>query len=193
MGLINFFKTGTGNELSAAKGSDGRVNVSSRSDGRGYYNSRDESESYVMVFDDANAASSTTDFVAYLKNDKTNGKHLVIRSASVNCEVLSKISFHIVTGTATGGAAITPTNLNQAGVARSATVTARGPTDSSSSPLAGLTADKEVDHVNCVAGGHEEFRFLDQLRIGQDQAIGVRMDAGTDDSQVFGVIFFYFE
>ncbi len=59
--------------------------------------------------------------------------------------------------------------------------------------MSGLTADKEFDHVQVVAGGHEEFRFQDQIRLGQDQAVGIRMDAGTADSQVFGVIFFYFE
>jgi len=47
--------------------------------------------------------------------------------------------------------------------------------------------------VQVIAGGHEEFRFQDQVRIGQDQAVAIRMDAGTADSQVFGVIFFYFE
>ena len=78
-----------------AKGSDSRLDVSSRSDGRGYYNSRDNSESYSLLFDDANA--SANDFVVYLRNDKTDGKHIVIRSASVNGEVVSKFSFVKVT------------------------------------------------------------------------------------------------
>lgn len=174
-----------------AKGSDGRLNVSSRADGRGYYNSRDASESYSLVFDDANATA--LDFVVYLKNTKTDGKHLVIRSASVNGEVTSKFSFLLVTGTAGGGATATPTNLNQAGQAKQATAIALTTADSGSTPMSGLTAGVEFDHVQVTAGGHEEFRFQDQVRLGEGQAVAMRMDAGTADSQVFGVIYFYFE
>ena len=190
MALLDFFNDRDG-KREVAHGSDGRVNVSSRSDTRGYYNSRDESESFTLVYDDANATSN--DFVVYLKNDKTDGKHLVVRSASVNCEVNTKISFHLVTGTAGGGTAATPLNLNQGGVARAATVTALTTADSGVTPMSGLTADLEIDHVNCLASSHEEFRFEDQLRLGQGQAISLRMDAGTADSQIFGVIYFYFE
>lgn len=174
-----------------AHGSDSRLNVSSRADGRGYYNSRDESESYVLIFDDANVTA--LDFIVYLKNTKTDGKHLVVRSASINCEVNTKASFITVTGTAGGGTTSTPANLNFAGIAKSATVIALTTVDSGVTPMSGLTADVEIDHVNCLAGGHEEFRFQDQLRLGQDQAIALRMDAGTANSQIFGVIFFYFE
>lgn len=190
MAELSYDNDSTGN-LQKVKGSDGRLNTSSRSDGRGYYNSRDESQSYVLTFDDANATA--LDFVVYLKNDKTDGQHLVVRSASVNCEVLTKVSFQLVTGTAGGGATATPTNLNFAGKARSATATALTTADSGSTPMSGLAADTEIDHVNCLAGGHEEFRFQDQLRLGQNQAIALRMDAGTADSQIFGVIYFYFE
>ena len=190
MARIQFIERTSGNQ-GEVQGSDSRLDVSSRSDGRGYYNSRDESESYSLVFDDANATA--LDFVVYLKNDKTDGKHLVIRSASVNGEVTSKFSMLTVTGTAGGGTTATPVNLNFAGVARSATATALTTADSSATPMSGLTADQEIDHVQVLAGGHEEFRFQDQVRLGQDQAVAIRMDAGTADSQVFGVIFFFFE
>lgn len=190
MGKVDFSNDVTNSE-EQAKGSDGRLNVSSRSDGRGYYNSRDESQSFSLVFEDANA--TTNDFVVYLRNDKEDGKHMVIRSASINGEVVSKFSFMTVTGTAAGGTTATPVNLNFAGKVQTATVTALSTADSSVTPMSGLTADKEIDHVQVTAGGHEEFRFQDQIRIGQNQAIAIRMDAGTADSQVFGVIFFYFE
>jgi len=177
--------------LEEAQGSDGRINVSSRADGRGYYNSRDKSESYSLLYNDANA--SINDFVVYLKNAKTDGKHIVIRSVQVNSEVLSKFSFVTVTGVAGGGTARTAVNLNQAGVARDATITALATADSSSTPMSNLTADKEIDHIQVAAGGYGEFKFQDQLRLGQGQAVAIRMDAGTADSQVFGVIYFYFE
>lgn len=190
MSLLDFFNGRTG-AREVARGSDGRVNVSSRSDSRGYYNSRDESESYSLIFDDANATA--LDLIVYLRNDKTDGKHLVIRSASVNCEVNTKVSFVTVTGTAAGGATATPVNLNFGGVAKAATATALATADSGATPMSGLTAEVEMDHINCLAGGHEEFRFQDQVRLGQGQAVAIRMDAGAADSQIFGVIFFYFE
>ena len=145
----------------------------------------------MLIFDDENA--TTLDFVVYLKNTKTDGKHLVLRSASANTEVNMKLSILTVTGTAGGGVEAAPANLNFAGVAKTATVTALTTADSGVTPMTGLTADVEIDHVNCLANGHEEFRFQDQVRLGQDQAIALRMDSGTADSQIFGVIYFYFE
>ncbi len=190
MSLIDFFNDVTGFR-EVAHGSDGRVNTSSRSDTRGYYNSRDESESYVLIFDDENVTN--LDFPVYLRNDKTDGKHMVIRSASVNASANVKVSFLTVTGTAAGGTSATPANLNRGGVSRTAAVTALTTADSNATPMSGLTADVEFDHVNVLANGHEEFRFQDQVRLGQDQAIALRMDSGSADTNIFGVVFFYFE
>ena len=136
MGLIDFFNDVDG-KREVAHGSDGRVNVSSRSDGRGYYNSRDESESYVLTFFDTRATAA--DYVLYLKNDKTDGSHLIVSNAHAGSQTGAAV-FKLITctGTVTGGAAATPVNLNQAGVARSATVTARTATDSNASPLASV-------------------------------------------------------
>ncbi len=190
MPRIQYIDDVTGN-LQEVHGSDSRFNTSSRSDGRGFYNSRDESESYSFVFDDANCTA--LDVVAHLQNTKTDGKHMVIRSASVNSDSNSAFSFNLMTGTAGGGAvAATPVNLNQAGVARTATVTANTVVDSDASPITGLTTGSEFDHVNVPANGHEEFRFEDQIRIGQDQAVGIVNKLGTGVS-CFGIIFFYFE
>ena len=187
---VDYTSDSTGGE-EKAKGSDNRLNVSSRADGRGYYNSRDNSESYVFVFNDANC--SVGDYTAYLKNDKTDGKHMVIRSASVNSDTLSAFEIVTVAGTAAGGAVTSaPANLNQAGVARSATVTAATVVDSYTTPISGLTDVLEFDHVNVSAGGHEEFRFQDEFRLGQNQAIAIKVKVGTGVS-CFGVIFFYFE
>ena len=190
MTKINFL-TDTNGVESEAKGSDGRVNVSSRSDGRGYYNSRDESESYTLLFDTANCTA--LDFIVHLQNKKTDGKHLVIRSIGINSDAASSFDVVTVTGTAGGGAvAASAVNLNQAGVAKTATITANTVVDADNSAITGLTAVDIIDQVNVVAGGHEEFRFMDQLRLGQDQAVGIRCKSGTNPSG-FGVIFFYFE
>lgn len=187
---LNYTDDVKGN-IQEVQGSDGRLNVSSRADGRGYYNSRDKSESYTLTFNDAGA--TIADWVVYLKNDKTDGKHLVIRSASINGEVLSSFELHTVTGTAADGASATPLNLNQAGVARSATATAMTVADSETTPIAGLTSAAKIDQLQVVAGGHGEFLLNDQLRIGQDQAIAIKMSAGAANKICSGVIFFYFE
>ncbi len=190
MGRIQFIDDVLGN-FQETHGSDSRLNVSARSDTRGYYNSRDESESFTLLFDDANCTA--LDFCVHLQNTKTDGKHMVIRSASVNSDSNSAFDFVLVTGTAGGGAvAATPVNLNQAGVAKTATVTANTVVDSDANPITGLTVGSELDHVNVLANAHEEFRFQDQVRIGQDQAVGIRCKIGTGVS-CFGIIFFYFE
>lgn len=178
--------------LEKVKGSDNRQNVSSRADGRGYYNSRDESESFSLTFADASA--TTDDYVVFLSNDKTDGKDLVIRSASINGAVASSFEFLRVSGTPSGGAvAATPFNLNVSGKTKSATATAMTVVNSNSSPIGGVSDVGLIDHVSLVANGHEEFRFHDQLRIGQDQCIAIKMRSGAADSACFGVIFFYFE
>ncbi len=175
------------------QGSDGRLNVSSRADGRGYYNSRDESESYILLFNDASATGSTNDVIVHLQNKKTDGKHMVIRSIGINSTSASGWDVVTVTGTAGGGAvAATPVNLNQAGVAKTAAVTANTVVSSNSSPITSIVTVDEIDHITLGANGHEEFRFQDQLRLGQDQAIAIRCKTGTDVLG-FGVIFFYFE
>lgn len=173
-----------------AKGSDGRGNVSSRTDTRSYYISRDESESYSLVFDDANCSAG--DFVVYWKNTNTQGKHLVIGAAGVNSENVGSFKIHIVTGTAAGGATVTPVCLNRA-APKSAAATALATADSDSTPMSGLTSEVEIDHVGVVAGGHEEFRLGDRLRLGQDQAIAIEMDVGVNSTHVWGVIFGFYE
>ena len=180
--------------LEKVKGSDNRQNVSSRSDSRRYYNSRDRSETYSLVFDDANA--TTGDFIAYLRNNKTDGKTMVISAVGLNCAAASSsFKLSVVTGTAGGGTAATPTNLNQADKAKSATVTALITADSGVTPMSGLTEDKVIDHAGINAAyGHEEFRLDDTLRIGQDQAVAIELEyAAASDVRAFGVIFFYFE
>ena len=176
------------------EGSDNRFNTSSRSDGRGYYNSRDESESYSAIFDDANASGG--DYVLYVKNDTADGKHMVIRSVGVNCEAAgSSFALLTVTGTPAGGATVTPTNLNQAGISKIAAVTSQAPADSSVTPMTGLSDGNIIDCAG-IAGafGHQEFRLQDQVRIGQGQALAIKVDSATAaDVRAFGVMFFYFE
>lgn len=191
MGLLKYFSDRKGEGLQDVRGSDNRLNTSARSDGRGYYNSRDDSESFSLLFDDANCTAG--DIIVHLQNKKTDGKHLVLRSIGINSDSVSEWDIVTVTGTAGGGAvAATPNNLNFAGVAKTAAVTANTVVDSDTTPISNLTVVDEFDHLAVIAGGHEEFRFENQVRLGQDQAVAVRCKTGTGVSG-FGVIFFRFE
>ena len=176
------------------KGSDARLNVSSRADGRGYYNSRDESETYSLAFDDANA--STADYIVYIKNDKTDGKEMVFSELIAGCESSSAIyKLSLVTGTAVGGATLTPTNDNQAGQSKESTSTSVGPADSSATPMTGLTESKVFTQFSTSgAYASKDVSLRDQIRLGQGQALALELDfAGAADVRTFGTIFFFFE
>jgi len=192
MSLIDFFNDRLGFR-EVARGTDGRVNVSSRSDSRGYYNSRDQSESFYLTFFDTRGTAN--DYVAYLKNDKTDKSHMVIREISAGSQSGAAV-FKLIraTGTVTGGDSATPFNLNSGGLIEPAAVTARTASDSNASPLANVTEDALIDLIGQDAAyGHEEFHLDDQLRIGPGQAIAVEFDIGSTDDDVFGRISFYFE
>tara|TARA_R110002126_G_scaffold285219_3_gene435392 strand:- start:166 stop:738 length:573 start_codon:yes stop_codon:yes gene_type:complete len=175
-----------------AHGSDGRLNVSSRSDERMYYNSRDKSQTYSLVFDDASCTSG--DFNVALCNDSTDGKHMVLHSIGVNADAAVTMKLHLVTGTAGGGAVATlPLNLNRAGTSNAASATASTVVNSDSSPISGLTSAGVFDHAFLQAGGHEEFRIQDSIRLGQGQTVAIEADTATAGTRVAGVIFFYYE
>ena len=185
-----------GSGFDEVQGSDRRFNVSSRSDGRAYYNSRDRSESYVATFDDANATAA--DYVFYLKNTKTDGKHLVIQHVGLNCEGTYGVFKMVLVDSSvspSGGTTITPVNNNQAGVAKSATVDCQGPTDSDSTPMTlSAVTDQLAIFSSSSAFGSFDFSFDDQVRLGQNQAIAIELDAASATSvRTFGAVFFYFE
>lgn len=176
-------------------GSDNRLNTSSRSDSRGYYNSRDESETYTMVFDDASATAN--DFVAYLKNTKADGKHLVVDRVEVyTASATGVFKLHTVDSSVppAGGSAISPTNLNQGGIARTSTSDAQGPSDSSATPMT-IASTLDQPGITGTSGAFAlgVIKMTDELRLGQNQAIALEYDAGTADSRVFGTIYFFFE
>ncbi len=174
------------------QGSDGRINTSSRSDSRFYYNSRDTSQAYSLTWDDA--STSAADYVLYIRNDRTDGKHLVIRSIGFNSDNTGVFKLWTTSGTASGPPAVTPACLNRAKT-NSATVTALTAVTSASTPLALTSVDLLVDIASIgTTFGHEEFRLRDGLRLGEDQAIAIELDtAGGDPDRTWGTIFFYFE
>jgi len=175
-------KTGS---VEKSQGSDNRLNVSSRQDSRRYYNSRDESEAFSLVWDDTDSAAG--DHIVYWKNTDTTGRELVFSSVGLNSANACSFKLHVVTGTAVG-TSITPACLNRASPksAQAVTVEAAG------TAITGLTEQVEIDHAACTAGGHEEFRLDDSLRLGQDEAIAIEYEQGTT-GRTWGVIFAYYE
>lgn len=180
-------------QLEEQSGSDRRRNVSSRSDGRGFYNARDKGLAFSMVFRDANCTAG--DWNATLFNDRTDGLHMVIHAVGLNAEATSEVELLQITGTAATGAVVAvPFNLNPAKFTNVAQVIAHTSPDSDASPVSGIVAAGEVDHVLIPAYGHEELRLDDMFRLGPGQGCGVRAGVlHTAGALISGVIFFFFE
>ena len=187
MGIEILYRSDKNGGDERALGSDGRLNVSSRTDSRGYYNSRDEGQSYSLPFDFQSASAG--EFAVYWKNTSTT-KAIVIRSIGVNAVQNARIKLHYVTGTAAAGGLIAPTNLNKSSPNFASSITMEGA--SAGTGITGLTSDGVIDFVYVNANGHEEFRLDDQLRLGQNDAIAIEYEEGTD-GDFSGVIFGYYE
>ncbi len=176
----------TGNQ-GFVQGSDGRLNTSSRSDSRAYYNSRDVGRTFSLVWNNTNSSSGK--HVVYWKNTSTT-RDLVISSIGFNSDINANFELNFVTGTAAGTSA-TPTNLNQSSGKTAAAVAFHN------ADVTGLTVSAEIDHAYVVAGGHEELRLGDRVRLGQDDAIAVRIETsfGAVGAPIHtaGVIFGYYE
>ena len=175
-----------------AEGSDGRLNVSSRSDPRAYYNSRDEEQTFSLVWN-FNAANND-EFAAYWRN-ASDSKTLVISAVGLNCDETCTFKLHFVTGTAAGGTELTPVNLNKSSskAAPDDSVVMAMEGGSAATGITGLTVDGLIDRADVTAGGHEEFRLDDKLRLGQNDAVAIEVEGGDGGVVAFGVIFGYYE
>lgn len=168
-------------------GSDSRLNVSSRADNRAYYNSRDEGQCYTVVYDHPSAADNEYSF--YIKNTSAT-KTLVISSIGINSDDVALVKLFFVTGTVANGVTFTPTNLNASSSnAADATVLE----DGAGTAISSVTDGAEIDSIGLVANGHEELRLTDRIRLGQNDAIALKIIKGTTTPDVTGVVFFYFE
>lgn len=168
-------------------GSDGRMNTSARVDSRGYYNSRDEGQSYSLPWIFNTAAS--TEYAVSLKNTSTE-KTLVISAIGMNAEALTRFQLDFVTGTPGGGDAVTPTNLQSPAPHAAPASALEG--GSAATGITGLTFQKKIDIAWVEAGGHEQLRLDDRLRLGQNEQVALQV-LETTGGDTAGVIFFYFE
>ena len=174
--------------LAQVEGTDGRQNVSSRSDNRGYYNSRDKGLAFSAVWEHPSAADG--EYSLYIQNTSTTSLTMVIRSVGLNADDKAKFTLERVTGTVAGGTDVTPANLNDKFPNVASAVIK---IDASGTAISGLTTAVEIDSARVVAGGHEELRIDDMLRISQNGAVALKLVEGTSTPDAEGVIFFYFE
>lgn len=174
--------------IEEAEGSDGRLNVSSRADPRGYYNSRDVKRTFTVPFVCTTATAG--EYFVYWKNTSTT-RELVISSIGVNSSSNSTMKLWFVTGTASAGTAVVPTNMNKQSSNSAEAVAQEGA--ASSDGIQGLSTDGLIDFLAVPANSHDEFRLEDRLRLGEGDAIAVEFESGSANSTVEGVIFGYYE
>ena len=173
--------------LEEAEGSNGRMNVDSRSGGIPYHNSKDEGQAYAMTFE--HLAGATGEISAYIQNTSTQ-KTLVLESIGVNATALTRFHLDVVTGTAAGAGDVLPRNTNLASANDAVGVFK----EDTGGAITGTTIDgRPLDYVQCNAGGHEEMRLNERVRLGQNDAIALELDNTATTSDVFGVVFFHYE
>lgn len=163
-------------------GSDGRLNVSSRTDARSYYISRDDGQLYSWFSTDATAVAGEYPF--YLQNTSTD-KDLVIKTVVLSNVELVVWKFTVATGTATGGSAITGTNLNLSST-NDAVANALG-----NGAVAGFTPGAVFFKVRVAATGNFTFAGDDGLRLGQNDAFALEYDTGTTGIADISVVGYY--
>ena len=161
---------GQGGGLLAGVTTRNRFRVDSLSAIRGFYVSRDDGRMFNTISIISSAAAGN--MVLYFKNDSTTLDYYVdiLRVGAVEM-VLWKV--HEVTGTAAGGSALTPVNLNlKSGVAASATVRGDG-------SITGLTSSNVIAAKRTSANSDGDIPFDDVLILGTNNAIAVEYDTGT--------------
>lgn len=183
------FKNDRTRSLEEAEGSDGRMNVSSRADNRGYYNSRDEGQCFAAMFHFNNVA--TDEFAVAMKNTHTT-KTLVIQTVQLGATAVMSVGLDFVTGTAAGGLAVDPVNLNKESNNDATGDFMMGM--NAATGITGLTADGHIDMTYLQAYGTSEFKIGNQIRLGQGDSIAVHIvSVVAVDAQLGGAFFFYYE
>ena len=174
--------------LARTKGSDGRSNSSARSDSRGYYNSRDRAQSYGASF--SHPASAAGQYSLYFKNTSST-KDFVVSTVGLNSDLGAQIKLWRVTGDAGDGVALTPTNEN---LSSSHAADAICIEDGAGTAISGLSNANLIDYVLVSVDGSREMLLDDRVRLSQNEAIAIEVDAVTSGTPlVFGRLDGYFE
>jgi len=174
--------------LARVKGSDGRANVSSRSDSRGYYVSRDRQLAFSACFSHPTSAAGQYSF--YFKNTSST-KDFVVSTIGLNSDLGAQIKLWRVSGTAANGVTLTPTNEN---LSSSVTADATCLEDGAGTAISGLTNENLLDYALIPVDGVRELLADDRVRLSQNEAIAIEVDAVTSGTPlVFGRMAGFFE
>lgn len=142
----------------------GKGLVESESAPRDFYVSRDDEQVYTLISKDA--ATASAEETIYLQNTSTD-MDLIVDDVTIASDAEYRSQVKFVTGTAAGGSALTPVNLNKSS-SNQAAATARG--DGS---VTGLTDDGLIAVSTTPAAGSLTLQFEEALRLGQNDAIAV--------------------
>jgi len=172
---------GSGKGFAAQVTDDNRLATESKTANRDFFISRDQGQSYHVVSEDATAVANEE--TIYLQNTSTT-LNLFIDHIIISTDTANKFRLKYVTGTAAGGSALTPQNLNKTS-SNAAAATARG-----SGSVTGLTDDGDLEIIRVGADDTGEMEFGDQLILGQNDAIAVETEV---NAAVEMTIDFHFE
>lgn len=173
---------GKGRGYNASVSSAHRLNVSSKSLDRIFYISRDDGRAFNLISVVASAAAG--DHIAYIKNTSSTRNMYIYRVEfhSANAALWKLWS---VTGTAAGGSALTPSNLNRTS-SKTAEATARG-----DGAVTSLTTGDILGVHRSAANGEGEMSYDGALILGPNDAVSVEYDTGTTGAAEVDFLFWY--
>ena len=163
MTVIRDAVTGT----SAQVDSDGHLVVESESSPRDFFVSKDKGQVYTVISEDATAVANEE--TIYLQNTSST-KNLFIDDIIISPDTASSWRLKFVTGTAAGGSALTPVNLNKTS-SNAADVTSRG-----DGAITGLTDDGDLAMIRVGADDTGGIKLEVALILGQNDAIAVECE-----------------
>jgi len=162
---------GKGKNGDMSVSSSQRGNVSAKTRDRLFYSSRDDKAAFNAIMPSFSAAAG--EYVFYIKNTSST-KNMYLHSLEYHSVQAVHWKIWQVTGTAAGGTAITPKNLNLgSGIPAEATAMGGGAT------ITGLTIGDQIGTHRTQATGEAGMDWGEGLILAPNTAIVVEYDTGT--------------
>ena len=174
---------GKGKNGDASVSAAQRLNVSAKTRDRIYYVSRDDEQAFNAVMPTFSAAAG--EYVYYIKNTSST-KNMFLHSIEYHSVENVHWKVHQVTGTAAGGTAISPANLNL-GSGRTAEATVMG----GAATITGLTIVTQIGTHRTSAYGEASMNWGGGLILAPNTAIAIEYDTGTTGLCEIDCIFHY--
>ena len=162
---------GKGKNGDASVSTAQRLNVSAKTRDRLFYISRDDEAAYNAIMPSFSATAG--EYVFYLKNTSST-KNLYIHTVEYHSVEAVAWKVWSVTGTAAGGTAIVPTNLNL-GSGRTAEALSMG----GGATITGLTLGAQIGVHRTQALGEAGMNWGEGLILAPNTAIMLEYDTGT--------------